>query len=361
MSFPQTRLRRLRETPAVRSMLAETRVHPHDLMAPLFVVEGNGVRKPIASLPGQFHFSVDKLVAEAAGLFELGIPAVMLFGIPHAKDKTDDARQAWAKDGIVQRAVAALKKRVPGLLVFTDLCVCEYTTHGHCGIIEGYVTPPKKKRLEGWEKSEAALAKAAKTDSLVIANDPTVEALTKIAISHAEAGADWVAPSDMMDGRVAAIREALDATGNEHVGILSYGAKFASAFYGPFREAAHSAPAFGDRRSHQMQAGNAREALAELQQDYEEGADMLMVKPGLPYLDIIHEATERFDCPIAAYNVSGEYSMIHAAAAKGWGDLAALRDESLTALKRAGAKVLISYWARSFAEDYKRRGGLDRG
>jgi porphobilinogen synthase len=333
MAFPQVRLRRLRETPAVRRLLAETRVHPHDLMAPLFVVEGRGLRKEIKSMPGQYHLSVDKLLLEAKALQALGIPAIMLFGIPHAKEKSLDAAAAYAADGIVQRAVRALKKAAPGLLVFTDVCVCEYTSHGHCGLLEG-------KR---------------------IANDATLEALAKVAVSHADAGADWVAPSDMMDGRVEAIRLALDEAGHGGVGILAYSAKFASAFYGPFREAAHSAPAFGDRRSHQMQAGNAREALAEMQADYEEGADMLMVKPGLPYLDVIHEAKERFDCPIVSYNVSGEYSMVHAAAAKGWADLGAARDESLLALKRAGSDVIITYWARSYAEAFKKRKGLDHG
>jgi porphobilinogen synthase len=333
VSFPQTRLRRLRETPAVRALVRENRVHPHDLMAPLFVVEGKGVKRAISSMPGQFHFSIDKLIPEAKALHALGIPAIMLFGIPHAKEKSLDAALAYAETGIVQRAVRALKKAVPGLLVFTDVCVCEYTSHGHCGIVQG-------KR---------------------ILNDATLEVLAKVAVSHADAGADWVAPSDMMDGRVEAIRMALDEAGHSETGILAYSAKFASAFYGPFREAAHSAPAFGDRRSHQMQDGNGREALAEMQADYEEGADMLMVKPGLPYLDVIHEATERFDCPIAAYNVSGEYSMVHAAAQRGWGDLEALRDESLMALKRAGAKIIITYWARAFAEDFKKRGGLDRG
>jgi porphobilinogen synthase len=333
VSFPQTRLRRLRETPAIRALVNEARVHPHDLMAPLFVVEGKGLRREIKSMPGQYHLSVDKLLPEAAALFKLGIPAIMLFGIPHGREKSLDAALAFADSGIVQRAVRALKKAVPGLLVFTDVCVCEYTSHGHCGLLTG-------KRID---------------------NDATLEVLAKVAVSHADAGADWVAPSDMMDGRVEAIRLALDEAGHAGVGILAYSAKFASAFYGPFREAAHSAPAFGDRRSHQMQAGNGREALAEMQADYEEGADMLMVKPGLPYLDVIHEATERFDCPIAAYSVSGEYSMAHAAAQRGWGDLAALRDETLVALKRAGAKVIITYWARSYAEDYKKRSGLDRG
>jgi porphobilinogen synthase len=340
-SFPEIRLRRLRQTPAIRRLLAEVRVHPHDLMAPLFVVEGKGVRREIKSLPGQYHLSVDRLAAEADGLFKLGVPAVMLFGVPAAKDKTLDARNAWARGGIVQRALAELKKRVPGLLVFTDVCVCEYTTHGHCGIIQ---TVKVGGRVEK-----------------VVANDPTLKALASIAVSHADAGADWVAPSDMMDGRIAALRAALDQAGHGGVGILSYAAKFASSFYGPFRDAADSAPAFGDRKSHQMQAGNAREALAEMQADVDEGADMLMVKPGLPYLDIIRDAADAFDRPIAAYNVSGEYSAAFALQAKGWGDAEAIRDESLVALKRAGAKVIISYWAKSYAMAFKQRGGLDHG
>ena len=340
MPFPEIRLRRLRQSPAIRRLLAETRVHPHDLIAPLFVVEGRAVRKEIKSLPGQYHLSVDRLSAEAAVLLQLGVPAVILFGIPAAREKSDDARQAWAKGGIVQRAVAELKRRVPDLLVFTDVCACEYTRHGHCGLVQGV------KRGGQMEK--------------VIANDPTLAVLAKVAVSHADAGADWVAPSDMMDGRVAALRQALDGAGHTGVGIHSYAAKFASAFYGPFRDAAASAPAFGDRKSHQMQPGNAREALAEMQADVDEGADMLMVKPGLPYLDVIRDAAEAFDRPIAAYNVSGEYGMAHALAAKGWGDLDALRDESLVALKRAGAKVILTYWARAYAEDFRRRGGLDR-
>ena len=346
-SFPDLRMRRLRATPAVRSLVAETRVHPHDLVAPLFVVEGRGAHRPIPSLPGQSHFSVDRLAAEAAELQRLGVPAVLLFGIPHPKDKTEDARKAHAKDGVVQRAVSELKRRVPGMLVFTDLCLCEYTTHGHCGIVEGLPAAAIKPRKRGLEP--------------VIANDPTLEVLARIAVSHADAGADWVAPSDMMDGRVAALRKALDGSGHQGVGILSYAAKFASAFYGPFRDAAASTPAFGDRRSHQMDPANAREALREMEIDIAEGADMVMVKPGLPYLDVIRRARDRFLVPIAAYNVSGEYSMVHAAAQRGWGDLEALRDESLVALKRAGADMLITYWAKSFAADHRRRFGLDRG
>lgn len=337
-SFPSLRLRRLRATPATRSLFAETRVHPHDLIAPLFVVEGRGVRRAIASLPGQFHFSVDRLAAEGAALFKLGVPAVMLFGIPHAKDKTEDASRALAKDGIVQRASSELKRRVPGLLIFTDVCLCEYTTHGHCGLV---ARGPRR--------------------SADIDNDATLKVLAQVAVSHADAGADWVAPSDMMDGRVAALRRALDASGHERVGILSYAAKSASAFYGPFREAAASAPAFGDRRGHQMDPSNAREALREMELDLAEGADMLMVKPALPSLDILRQARDRFAAPLAAYSVSGEYSMVHAAAQRGWGDLESLRDESLTAIKRAGADVLVTYWARSFAEAFRLRNGLDRG
>jgi porphobilinogen synthase len=270
----------------------------------------------------------------------------------------------------VQRAVAELKRRVPGLLVFTDVCVCEYTSHGHCGIVEGLPPAPPRRRkgrdanLEALEKA-AASASPPKTGALPrgprIANDPTLEALARIAVSHADAGADWVAPSDRMDGRVAALRLALDEAGHQEVGILSYAAKFSSAFYGPFRDAAGSAPAFGDRKSHQMDPANGREALREMELDLAEGADMLMVKPGLPYLDIIRQAKDRFLAPIAAYNVSGEYSMVHAAAQRGWGDLERLRDESLVAFKRAGTDVIITYWARSFAESHKRRGGLDHG
>ena len=341
-SYPQVRLRRLRATPAIRALLAETRVHPHDLMAPLFVVEGQAVRRPIASMPGQFHFSVDRLAAEGAGLLKLGIKALMLFGIPDAKTKTRDARQAYAKDGLVQKAVAELKRRVPGLLVFTDLCLCEYTIQGHCGIVQS---------IEG--RSPRAARRS------VIANDPTLDVLARIAVSHADAGADWVAPSDMMDGRVAAIRRALDGAGHTGTGILSYAAKSASAFYGPFREAAASAPEFGDRRSYQMDPANGREALREIEQDLNEAADMVMVKPALPCLDIIRRVRDRFLVPIAAYNVSGEYSMVHAAAQRGWGDLEGLRDESLCAIKRAGADVIITYWARSYAADFHRRRGLD--
>ncbi len=340
--FPQIRPRRLRATPAVRSLLSETRVHPHDLVAPLFVVEGRGVRRAIPSLPGQFHYSVERLEAEAAALFELGVPAVLLFGLPAPREKTPDARRAAAPDGVVQRAVARLKARVPGLLVVTDVCLCEYTSHGHCGLLEG------DGRARPGSGREAR-----------ILNDPSLEALARVAVSHADAGADWVAPSDMMDGRVAALRAALDEAGHSGVGILSYAAKAASAFYGPFREAAASAPAFGDRRSHQMDPANGREALREIALDLGEGADMVMVKPALPCLDLIARARDRFDAPLAAYSVSGEYSMAHAAAQRGWGDLEALRDETLTAVKRAGADVLVTYWARSFAESFRRRRGLD--
>ncbi|MGH7442854.1 MAG: porphobilinogen synthase [bacterium] len=364
-SFPELRLRRLRSTPATRSLLKEIRVHPHDLVAPLFVVEGRAICRAIPSLPGHFHLSVDRLAAEAAALFKLGVPGVLLFGVPNPKDKTEDARRASAPDGIVQRAVAELKRRVPGLVVFTDVCLCEYTSHGHCGLLG--VSRPSSRRSTGKDAVLDEMGRMADTlpmsrrsrGALDIANDPTLEVLARIAVSHAEAGADWVAPSDMMDGRVTALRHALDEAGHQRVGILSYAAKSASAFYGPFRDAAASAPAFGDRKGHQMDPANAREALREMAMDIAEGADMLMVKPALPCLDILRQARDRFQVPLAAYSVSGEYSMVHAAAQRGWGDLEALRDESLTAIKRAGADVVVTYWARSFAEAFKKRGGLD--
>jgi porphobilinogen synthase len=286
-------------------------------------------------MPGHFQWSVDTVVGPAKEAAELGVPAVILFGIPDKKDAK--ASGAYARDGIVQRAARAVKAACPDLVVIADLCFCEYTDHGHCGII--------KKDASGF----------------ALDNDPTLELVAKTAVSQADAGFDIVAPSGMADGQVGVIRKALDGAGHENVPILAYAVKYSSAFYGPFREAAESPPQFGDRSGYQMDPANFREALREAALDVEEGADMLMVKPGLPYLDVIHEATERFDCPIAAYNVSGEYSMVHATAQRGWGDLAAVRDESLLALKRAGAKVIISYWARSYAEDYQKRGGLDRG
>jgi porphobilinogen synthase len=319
MTFPETRLRRLRRTPGLRRMVRETRLSRDDLVLPLFVVEGRGVREEVSSMPGVLRFSVDTLVTEAKAVRDLGIPAVLLFGIPETKDARGS--QADAANGVVQRAVDAIKSAEPDLCVITDVCLCEYTDHGHCGIVE-----------DG-----------------DVANDPTLERLAAAALSHARAGADVVAPSDMMDGRVAAIRGALDAHGFESVAILAYAAKFASAYYGPFREAAASTPRFGDRRSYQMDPANGREALREMRADLEEGADLLMVKPALPYLDVLAEARREFDVPLAAYHVSGEYAMIQAAAQRGWLDGERAMDEALLAIKRAGADLIVSYAAKEVA------------
>jgi porphobilinogen synthase len=294
------------------------------LVQPLFVVPGTGVRKEISSLPGQFHLSLDMLVEEARAIHDLGIPAVLLFGIPESKDA--EGSGAWAKDGIVQRATRALKLALPELQVITDLCLCEYTSHGHCGLI-----------------------KPLRDGSIEVLNDPTLELLARTAVAQAEAGSDLIAPSDMMDGRVAAIRRGLDEAGFSGVPILSYAAKFASAFYGPFREAAGSTPQAGDRSGYQMDMANGREALREMQLDLEEGADMLMVKPALPYLDVLRMARERFDVPLAAYQVSGEYAQILAAARAGWLDETRAMWETLTAIHRAGADVILTYFARQAA------------
>jgi len=320
MSYPQTRLRRLRRSETLRSMVRETRLSREDLILPCFVVEGSGVREPVASMPGVHRHSVDQLVLEAKSVADVGVPAVILFGIPARKDARGTG--ADAADGIVQRAVAALKRQVPELVVITDVCLCEYTDHGHCGIVEG----------------------------AHVVNDASVERLAAAALSHARAGADLVAPSDMMDGRVGAIRRELDAHGFEDVAILAYAAKFASAYYGPFREAAESAPAFGDRRSYQMDPPNRREALREMRLDLEEGADVLMVKPALPYLDVLVEARRAFEVPLAAYQVSGEYAMIRAAAERGWIDGERAMEEALIAIKRAGADWILSYAAKEIAE-----------
>jgi len=319
MSFPQHRLRRLRGSEKMRRMVAETRLSRDDLLLPLFIVEGSGVREPIASMPGVYHFSVDQVVDEAKRVQDLGVPGVMLFGIPDAKDaRGSGADQA---DGIVQRAVSAIKEGASELCVITDVCLCEYTDHGHCGIVEG----------------EEVL------------NDPSLERLSLTALSHARAGADMVAPSDMMDGRVGAIRATLDQHGFENLPILSYAAKYASAFYGPFRDAVGSAPEFGDRRGYQMDPPNRREALRELRADVEEGADILMVKPALAYLDIVADARRTFDLPIAAYHVSGEYSMIHAAAMQGWIDGERAMLEATISIKRAGADIILTYAAADLA------------
>jgi porphobilinogen synthase len=319
-SFPITRLRRFRRTAALRSLARETRLSLDDFVLPLFVVPGTGVERPLEGLAGIAQRSVDLLCEEAEAAHRLGVPAVLLFGIPEEKDEA--ASGAYDEDGIVQGALRALRERVPGLVLLTDVCLCEYTSHGHCGVVDG----------------EEVL------------NDVTLELLARTAVSHAEAGADAVAPSDMMDGRVGAIRGALDGEGFERVPVVSYAAKYASAFYGPFREAAESAPAFGDRRSYQMDPPNLREALRECQLDLDEGADALMIKPALPYLDVIAAARAGFDAPVWAYSVSGEYAMLKAAAGRGWLDERQAALESLTAIKRAGADVIVSYWARELAE-----------
>jgi porphobilinogen synthase len=315
-TFPLTRLRRLRSTGALRSLVRETRLDLDSLVYPLFVGPST---QPNEALPALGRFSVGDLVAEAEELRGLGVPAVILFGIPDEKDEQGSG--AWDDEGVVQRALRALRASVPGLVLVTDVCLCEYTSHGHCGVLEGEE----------------------------VANDATIELLARTAVSHVEAGADGVAPSDMMDGRVAAIRGALDDAGFDATPILSYAAKYASAFYGPFREAAESAPAFGDRRGYQMDPANVREALRECELDVAEGADLLMVKPAMPNLDIIRAVRERFDLPVAAYNVSGEYAMVKAAAASGWMDERQAALESLTAIKRAGADVIVTYWAKDAA------------
>ncbi len=320
MMFPEYRPRRIRRTESLRAMVRETDIALSHLIYPLFVVPGKAVKQPIGAMPGCYHLSVDKLIEEAKEIRDLGIPGIILFGIPEKKDARGS--EAWARNGIVQKAVSALKKKVPGLLVITDVCLCEYTSHGHCGLIA-------KQEVE---------------------NDPTLELLAKTALSHARAGADMVAPSDMMDGRVGAIRDALDEHDFDHIPIMSYAVKYASAFYGPFREAADSAPQFGDRRSYQMDPANAREALREATLDMQEGADILMVKPALPYLDIIHLLRQEFPLPIAAYQVSGEYSMIKAAGEKGWIDAQRVMKESLLSIRRAGADVILTYFAKEIAK-----------
>jgi porphobilinogen synthase len=316
--FPIHRPRRLRQSPALRALVRENRLHVEQLVLPLFVRSGRKVRQPIQSMPGVFQLSPDELLKAAAQAQAAGVPAVLLFGIPDGKDVT--AKGAYARDGIVQKAVRVLKKELPALLVVTDVCLCEYMSHGHCGIIE------------------------AKKGGQVV-NDPTLKLLARTAVSHAEAGADIVAPSDMMDGRVRAIRSALDEKGFAGTPIMSYAAKYASAFYGPFREAAESAPQFGDRRGYQMDAANAEEALREVALDIQEGADIVMVKPALAYLDILHRIKTEFGYPTAAYAVSGEYAMVKAASAKGWIDERAVTLESLLAMRRAGADIVITYAA----------------
>jgi porphobilinogen synthase len=313
------RLRRLRTSEAMRALVRETRLSPDNFILPLFVCEGEGVRREVRSMPGVFNLSVDEAVRETAAAHAEGVRGVLLFGLPEQKD--DIGSMAYDPEAPVQSAIRAIKRDVPGVLVVTDVCLCEYTDHGHCGILVG-------------------------ND---IANDPTVDQLVRTAVSHAAAGADIVAPSDMMDGRVGAIRQSLDERGFEGVAIMSYAAKYCSAFYGPFRDAADSAPKFGDRRSHQMDPANAQEALREVEQDIEEGADIVMVKPALPYLDVIARVKEAFGYPTAAYHVSGEYAMLKAAARNGWIDEPRAMLETLTSIRRAGADIIITYYARDAA------------
>ena len=319
MNFPAVRLRRLRQTAALRALVRETELSVSHLVQPYFVRAGRNIRKPIGSMPGQFQLSVDQLIREATEAARCGVPAVILFGIPERKDA--QASGAFAPNGIVPTAVRALKKALPELLVITDVCLCEYTSHGHCGLVrQGKVL-----------------------------NDPTLAVLAKAAVAHADAGADIIAPSDMMDGRVAAIRTALDCAGHLDTPIMSYAAKFSSAFYGPFREAAESPPQFGDRKTYQMDFANANEALREVALDIAEGADIVMVKPGLSYLDLIWRVKEKFGYPVAVYNVSGEYAMLKAAAGNGWLDEKSAVFEMLTSFRRAGADIILTYWASEVA------------
>jgi porphobilinogen synthase len=333
-------MRRLRRTAALRSLVRETRLTPESFVYPLFVCPGEGVRKEVRSMPGVFNLSVDEAVREAQDVHSLGVPAVILFGLPEKKDEL--ATGAWADDGIVQHAARAMKKEISELLLIGDVCLCEYMSHGHCGIVE-----PSVPRSVG---AAVATPPAAAGTEYEIANDATFELLARTSVSLARAGIDIIAPSDMMDGRVAAIRKALDTAGYVNTPILSYAAKMASAFYGPFREAADSAPQFGDRRSYQMDGANFREALREIALDVEEGSDMIMVKPAMPYLDIIAAARERFDLPIAAYQVSGEYAMIEAAARNHWIDRDRVIMESLTSIRRAGASIILTYYAKEAAK-----------
>ena len=327
MAHPVFRPRRLREKPLLRKLVRETTLGVDDLLYPLFAVHGRGVREAIPSMPGQARLSVDELVKEGKDVAGMGIPGIVLFGLPAEKDPRGS--EAYAEDGIVQQAVRAVKDVVPDLLVITDVCLCQYTSHGHCGLVEGGT----------------------------VRNDPTLELIARVAVSHAEAGADMVAPSDMMDGRVGAIREGLDEAGYAETPIMAYSAKYASAFYGPFRDAADSAPQFGDRRSYQMDPANGVEAMREIALDLDEGADIVMVKPALPYLDVISRAKAEFGVPLAAYSVSGEYAMIRAAGRLGWLDEERAMLEALTGIRRAGADIVITYFARDVARLLE-RGGL---
>ncbi|CAN5787878.1 porphobilinogen synthase [soil metagenome] len=326
--FPANRLRRTRRTNAIRRMVRETSLSPSDVILPLFVRPGTDLQLPIRSMPGQFQWSVDRLAKEVREISRMGIPAVMLFGIPSSKDA--GGSENWNPDGIVPTAIRAIKDAVPEMVVISDMCLCEYTDHGHCGLINS---------------PEGGYFNATLPQGYLL-NDPTLELLSKSSIVHAEAGADMIAPSGMIDGMVGAIREGLDGAGFDHVLVMSYAAKYASGFYGPFREAAESPPQFGDRTQYQMDPANRREALLEAKLDVAEGADMIMVKPAMPYLDVLREIRDAFDLPVAAYQVSGEYAMLHAAAANGWIDLDRCAQEAIIGIKRAGADMILTYFAR---------------
>jgi len=362
MTFPVTRLRRLRQSDQLRGLVRETRLTPEAFVYPLFVCPGTAVRKEVRSMPGVFNLSVDEAVRDARQTHSLGVPAVILFGLPETKDEV--ATGAWSENGIVQQAARAIKSEVPDLIVMGDVCLCEYMSHGHCGVVRkaqmpqslgaaainsmaAVVVKPEEK-LKAIEAA-AAVAVRATGRQFEIVNDATLELLARTSVSLARAGVDIIAPSDMMDGRVAAIRKALDEAELIDTPILSYAAKFASGFYGPFREAADSAPQFGDRRSYQMDGANLREAMREIELDIEEGADMIMVKPAMPYLDVIAAARDRFDLPLAAYQVSGEYAMIEAAARNNWIDRERVMMESLLSIRRAGASIIVTYYAKEAA------------
>jgi len=367
MSFPVTRLRRLRRTGELRNLVRETRLTPDAFVYPMFVCPGEGVRKEVRSMPGVFNLSVDEAVKEAREVYSLGVPSVILFGLPDKKDEV--ATGAWADNGIVQQAARAMKREVPGLILMGDVCLCEYMSHGHCGIVKAtplaqslgaaardtlksarvVVVQNDEEKAAAIEKVASQMADYARRIEFEIDNDASLELLARTSVSLARAGIDVIAPSDMMDGRVGAIRRGLDEAGFINTPILSYAAKFASGFYGPFREAADSTPQFGDRRSYQMDGANVREAMREIELDIEEGADMIMVKPAMPYLDVIAAARERFDLPLAAYQVSGEYAMIEAAARNNWIERERVMMESLVSIRRAGASIILTYYAKDAA------------
>ena len=344
MRYPVYRPRRLRQLEPLRRLVRETRLSVDQLVMPLFVRHGKNIRVPIPSIPGQFQLSADQVTKECQELHDQRIPAVLLFG--SAQHKDEKASEATAKDGAVQQAIQASKAQTPDLLVITDVCVCAYTTHGHCGIVKSHLPPSKSKSKKG--KHQAATPQSERDFS--IDNDATLELLAKVAVSHAQAGADLIAPSDMMDGRVGAIRRALDGAGFSHVPIMPYAAKFASSLYAPFREAVNSGPAFGDRKSYQLDVANVEEALREVALDIEEGADIILVKPALAYLDVVYRIKQRFGYPVAAFSVSGEYAMVKAASARGWLMERPTWLEILLAIRRAGADLIITYWAKEAAK-----------